>query len=133
MLAVALGVWLAPLVLAADEKAEQETKIKIPDTAAAILQEVKKQETDLGSTIAAKKLDIVHQMAFAIRDLVNALPDKSTELAADKLNKVKANSKFVASLASRLDQSGDAKNQAATETNFKKLQSLLKEIEAQYP
>ncbi len=106
---------------------------RIPDNAAAIVAEVKEHEAELGKLIAGKRLDKVHEVAFEIRDLVYALPDKSTDLAADKLNKIKADSKFVASLADRLDKSGDANDQAATESNFRKLQSPLKEIESQYP
>jgi len=65
--------------------------------------------------------------------LVNALPDKSKDLDAEKLGKLKANAKFVADLAKRLDQAGDSKDQAGTEANFKKLQGILKSIEALYP
>ena len=40
---------------------------------------------------------------------------------------------LVADLAKRLDESGDAKNQAGTESNFKKLQGILKTIASLYP
>ena len=134
LLAVAVSVWLVPSALAADEHDEHEGgKIKIPDTTAGIFKEVKEHEEELGKIITDKKLDKVHEVAFEIRDLVNALPDKSKDLAADKLAKVKANAKFVASLADRLDKSGDDKDQAGTEANFKKLQDLLKQIRALYP
>jgi hypothetical protein len=122
-----------PPTFAADEKNEPEVKIKIPDTSAGIFKEVKQHEDELGKTITDKKLDDVHHHAFAIRDLVNALADKSKDLPADKLTKLKADAKFVASLADRLDKSGDANDQAGTESNFKKLQGLLKEIRALYP
>jgi rubrerythrin len=133
LLAVAVSVWFATPTFAADEKDEPEVKIKIPDTAAGILKEVKQHEEELSKTITDKKLDDVHHHAFAIRDLVNALPDKSNDLAADKLAKLKANAKFVTDLAKRLDESGDGKDQAGTEANFKKLQGILKQIRALYP
>ena len=133
LLALAVSVWLVPSAFAADEKDEPEMKIKIPDTSADILKEVKQHEDELGKTITSKKLDDVHHHAFAIRDLINALPDKSKDLAADKLTKLNANAKFVTSLADRLDKSGDANDQAGTESNFKKLQGVLKEIRALYP
>lgn len=132
LLAVALSVWLIPTGLAAEEHEAHEGKVKIPDNAAAIVAEVKGHEAELGKLIAEKKLNKVHEVAFEIRDLVNALPDESTDLAPDKLGKVKTDAKFVASLADRLDKSGDANDQAGTEANFKKLQTILKEIEAQY-
>ncbi|KXS30419.1 MAG: hypothetical protein AWT59_3454 [Candidatus Gallionella acididurans] len=46
---------------------------------------------------------------------------------------VKANVQFVATLAQRLDATGDAKNKASTESNFKKLQGVLSAIRADYP
>ena len=131
--AVAVSVWLAPLALAADEKAEAEVKTVIPDTVGGIIKEIKSQETDLGKTIADKKLDEVHHHAFAIRDLVNALPKKSMSLDAGNLAKLKKDAKFVAALADRLDKSGDANDQAATEANFAKLQTVLKEVKSLYP
>lgn len=130
LLTVAVSLWLAPSTKADEEK---EAVTPIPDTVAGILQAVKSNETELGKTIAAKKLDDVHHLAFAIRDLVNALPDKSKDLSDDNLSKLKANAKFVASLADRLDKSGDAGNQAETEANFQKLQGVLKQIMALYP
>jgi hypothetical protein len=126
-------VWLASPVFSENETTDAEVKITIPDTASGILQEIKTQETDLGKTIAAKKLTEVHHFAFAIRDLVSALPGKSTDLGADKLGKLQVNAKFVATLAGRLDTSGDAGNQTETEANFEKLQSILKQIRSLYP
>ena len=133
LLAVGLSVWLVPATLAADEHEAHGGTVKIPDSAAGVLKEVKEHEAELGKIIADKKLDKVHEAAFAIRDLVNALPEKSTGLDVEKLGKLKSNAKFVASLADRLDKSGDANDQAGTESNFKKLQPILKEIESLYP
>jgi rubrerythrin len=132
--ALSLGLGFMPLLRAAEEHEHHEGKAeKIPDTVAGIWSEVKEHEEELGRIIADKKLDKVHEAAFEIRDMVNALPDKSKDLAADKLAKVKTNAKYVADIAKRLDESGDANDQAATEANFKKLQAFLKTIEAQYP
>jgi rubrerythrin len=131
---LSLGLGFTPLLWAAEEHEHQEGKAeKTPDTVAGIWSEVKEHEVQLGKIIADKKLDKVHEVAFEIRDMVNALPDKSKDLPADKLAKVKSNAKFVADLAKRLDESGDANDQAGTEANFKKLQGILKTIEAQYP
>lgn len=134
LLGVALGIARLPVAWAAAEEHEHnEGKMKMPDTVAGIWSEVKEHEEQLGKIIADKKLDKVHEVAFEIRDMVNTLPDKSKDLAADKLAKVKSNAKFVADIADRLDKSGDANDQAGTEANFKKLQGFLKTIEAQYP
>ena len=131
LLALAVSLPVVPAVSAAEEHEHEGGKAKIPDTVSGIWQEVKEHEEELGQAIAAKKLDGVHEIAFEIRDMVNALPGKS-KLDADKMAKLKSNAKFVAALATRLDESGDAKDQAGTEANFKKLQGILKTIELLY-
>ena len=135
-LLLALAVGLPAVTTAATapaaKKEEEAPAVKIPATLAGIWQEIQKQQDGLSKTIAAKKLVGVHEFAFAIRDLVNALPDKS-KLDAAKLATLKSNAKFVASLADRLDESGDANDQAGTEANFKKLQPILKTIEGLFP
>ncbi len=129
-----LGLGVMPLLRTAEAHEHDEGKPeKIPDTVAGIWNEVNEHEAELGKIIADKKLDQVHEVAYEIRDMVNALPDKSKDLPAEKLVKVKACTKYVADIATRLDASGDAGDQASTEANFKKLQSFLKTIAAQYP
>ena len=114
----------------ADEKAEQTL---IPATSVAIWQSIDHEAAALARTIESGKLADVHHHAFAIRDLVAALPAHSASLPADKLAAVKASGKFVATLAERLDSSGDAKDKAATASNFKKLQGLLTSLRENYP
>lgn len=129
-----LSMALASVRLAAAEEDEgKEAKTVIPATVTEIWQEVTKYEEELSKIITDKKFDKVHEVAYEIRDLVNALPDKSADLSADKLDKVKSNAKYVADIAKRLDESGDAGDQVATQANYKKLQNLLKAIETQYP
>jgi hypothetical protein len=135
LLGLALGMARLPVARAAEEEHEhKEGKAKIPDTVAGIWSEVKEHEEQLGKLITDKKLDKVHEVAFEIRDMVNALSERSKDILEDaKMAKVKYTAKFVADIAKRLDESGDANDQAATEANFKKLQGFLKAIEAQYP
>lgn len=113
----------------ADEKVET---IAIPATSAAIWQSVDQHVAELNRTIESGQLAEVHHHAFAIRDLVNALPDHSAGLPADKVAKVKVSGKFVAVLAQRLDAAGDANDKTATVSNFKKLQEVLKSLRQQY-
>ena len=133
IVALSVAFAIVRLASAAEEPEHKEGEANIPNTVGGIWAEVKEHEEELGKTIADKKLDKVHEAAFEIRDLVNALPDKSTDLPADNLAKVKSNARYVADIANRLDESGDAGDQAATEANFTKLQGLLKTVEAQYP
>lgn len=116
-----------------EHKEHHEGVEKISATVGGIWAEVKEHEEQLGKIITDRKLNKVHEAAFEIRDLVNALADKSRDLPPDKLAKVNSNAKYVAAIAQRLDESGDAGDQMATEANFKKLQDFLKTIEAQYP
>lgn len=133
IVALSVAFAIVRLASAAEEPEHKEGEANIPNTVGGIWAEVKEHEEELGKTIADKKLDKVHEAAFEIRDLVNALPDKSMDLPADNLAKVKSNARYVADIANRLDESGDAGDQVATEANFTKLQGLLKTVEAQYP
>lgn len=117
--------------LADEEHKEAKEAISLPLDG--IWHQVKQHQLELENVIQAKQLNKVHQHAFQIRDLVNAMPAKSGSLPAEKLDKVKTNVKYLATLAARLDESGDASDQAATEENYKKFSGILKNIEAQYP
>ena len=127
-----LGSFCVPL-RADEEKHGSKEAVKIPDSLGAIWHEVKEHQQELENVIKTKQLAKVHEIAFRIRDLVNAMPAKSATLSAENLSKVKSNAKFLATLASRLDESGDANDQAATEENYKKFAGILKNIDAQYP
>ena len=119
-----------PLLAHAAEKTEAATTI--PATSEAIWQSIDKKTEQLAAVIQAGKLDDVHRHAFAIRDLVAALPSRSGNMPTEKLTQIKANTKFVVTLAARLDTAGDAKDKIATEANFQKLKDVLKTIRANY-
>lgn len=114
-------------------QAGEEAPLQIPATSSAIWQAIDQQVAALSKAIQTGVFDEVHHHAFAIRDLVAALPARSASLPPEKLAQVNANVKFVAALAQRLDSAGDAKDKAGTESNFKKLQGILGVIRAAYP
>lgn len=120
---------IIPMSAVAVETAE---KTAIPDTADGILKAIDVKSAELEQIIDAKALDKVHHVAFAIRDLVAALPAKSASLSADKQAKVKGNVKFVATLAERLDATGDANDLPGTQSNYKKLTAVLASIHGNY-
>jgi hypothetical protein len=93
---------------------------------------VKTEEAELGKLIKARDLEKVHEVAFSIRDRVAALPEKSTQLSGEQMAQLKANVKYVTTLAERLDKAGDSKDQAATEASLRQLQSVLGNIEKLY-
>ena len=126
---LASNVLIPALGYAEEEKSEPT---QIPATSTAIWQAIDQQTAALDQIIKAGKLEGVHHHAFAIRDLVNALPSKSSALTAAQLTQVKESGKYVATLANRLDAAGDAKNMADTLTHFQRLKDLLKTIRVHY-
>ena len=102
--------------------------MQIPATVDGIWLAIDKQSADLKAGIQANSLKDVHHQAFAIRDLVAALPERSKALAADEQAKLQGEVKFVATLADRLDATGDANDQAGAQANYDKLVTVLNGI-----
>ncbi len=100
------GSLALPQPALAAEKAE--APVPIPATAPAIWQAIDQQSAALSRVIQTGAFGEVHHRAYAIRDLV-------------------------ATLAQRLDATGDAKDRPGTESNFRKLQQVLTAIRANYP
>ncbi len=119
----------APIALAA----EASEKTVVPATIMGLWQAIDARSAELKKTIDSGAFDEVHHQAFAIRDLVAALPGKSSALSAENRAKVKTGVKFVATLAARLDASGDAKDAVGTKQNFEKLTNVLSSLRANYP
>lgn len=109
--------------------AEKEEKVKIPATAEGILKAIHEHHGELAEVVKNKKLADVHHHAFAIRDLAKALPAKA---AADKKKQVEGAVKNISKLAEDLDKAGDDGKQAETEALLKKLDGVLKVLEAQF-
>ena len=128
-LCAAIGLMSLGTTRAFAEEEKAETKIKIPDTTEGIFKAIHEHHMELATTVKNKKLEDVHIQAFAIRDLANALPAKAT---ADKKKQVEGTVKNIAKLAGDLDESGDAKDQAKTEANLKKLDGLIKVLATQF-
>ena len=122
------GVISQSAFAAEKEHAEKKEKMVIPETADGIMTEIHKHHTELADVVKSKKLADVHHHAFAIRDLATGLPAK---VAADKKARVEGSVKNIAKLAEDLDKTGDDNNQAATEANLKKLDGVLKALDAQ--
>ncbi|MEO8003166.1 MAG: hypothetical protein ABI644_14950 [Arenimonas sp.] len=109
----------------AEEESESESPATIPDSADGIWMAIDKQSSELKATIDANNLKDVHHMAFAIRDLVAALPERSPTLSAEDKTKLESEVKFVSTLADRLDETGDAGDQAGSKANYEKLAAVL--------
>ncbi len=99
---------------------------KIPATVAEIWAEIHKQQTKLAAVVAKKDLGEAHDHAFAIRDLVKALPAK---VPAESKTTAEESAKEIAKIAADIDKSGAAGAQKATEANVKKLESAVAALE----
>lgn len=136
---VALGILLTPMrALPNGEGHGESSHASAPNpvearTVGELWRGVKFHEAELNQLVQTKELGKVHEFAFAIRDLVAAMPERSGQLSAEQQVKLKGNVKYVATLAERLDAAGDAKSQSATESSFKQLQAVLRTIEELYP
>jgi hypothetical protein len=109
-----------------------EQAAAVPASAPEILQAIDAKSAQLQHAIQTGALGQVHHLAYAIRDLAAALPSHSPNLAADKLAAVKGEVKFVATLAERLDASGDANDKATTQANYEKLAKVIATIHSNY-
>lgn len=127
----ALAVGLARPVYAHAEEAG--ANVAVPNTVGAIWAAIDKETDETAKAIQAGALKELDHHAYAIRDLVAALPDRSPSLPADDVARVKANVKFVATLADRLDAAGDSNDKVVSESNFKKLVNILNALRSMYP
>lgn len=100
---------------------------KIPAAVADVWKEIHKQQARLVSTVAKKDLGEAHDHAFAIRDLVKALPGK---VAPEQKAAAEAGSKEITKLAADIDKSGAARAQKATEAGVKQMGEAVLALEA---
>ncbi|MCL9682881.1 transporter [Legionella maioricensis] len=110
---------------------EEQTEV-IPKTIPAIWQAVDKHAASIEKAITDNQLTSIHEHAFAIRDLVNALPALSKDLSEEQKKTLQNNLSYVDQLATRLDKTGDNKDKEGTQTNWQKLQKVLVQLRALY-
>jgi hypothetical protein len=99
---------------------------KIPEKLEDVWKEIHKHKKLLGEVVAKKDLGEAHDHAFAIRDLVKALPGK---VPADSKSKAQESSKEIAKIAAAIDKSGAARAQKTTEDNVKKMNDAIAALE----
>ncbi len=99
----------------------------IPATVDEIWKQIHKQHGKLLSVVAKKDLGEAHDHAFAIRDLVKALPAK---VPAENKAKTETASKKITKIATDIDKSGAAGAQKATEANVKKMEAAITALQA---
>lgn len=114
-------------------KEGSDTAIEKPDSLDTVWDEIREHQEKLHNTIKEKKLSEVHEAAFALRDQVKLLPEFSKDLSADNQKKLNTWIAGVSASADKLDEYGDAGDQAATEKEAKRVDILIKSIEKLYP
>ena len=117
----------APPRTAEEHVAGEGEKVSTEGSATEIISRVGHEETELEQIIANAQLKVVHMKAFAIRDLVVAAADKATITGAEKA-KLDEHVSKIKSLASELDEAGDAGNLSKTKTEFADLRAELQAI-----
>ncbi len=115
-------------VVTAEDGSGHSHFTKIPATLPDIWIAIHKQEVELAATVEQKDLGEAHDHAFAIRDLVKALPGK---VDADNKAKAEQAAKEIAKIAADIDKTAAAKAQKATEANVKKLKTAVAALETQ--
>lgn len=94
---------------------------------------IQKKNDELNKAIESKKLDGVHEIAFAIRDLVKSLPGQSSGLGSDKVNMLNMHVKDIEKNADLLDKYGDANDYKNAKATFDIFNTTLQTIKAMYP
>lgn len=105
----------------------------MPATLPGMWAEVEHERGELGEIIEAGKLNEVHVIAFRIRDLVGAMPHHSGALLAGKEAEMTDAVTRVGQIAALLDESGDAGDAAATNTQKARYDQVLDYIKSLYP
>lgn len=99
--------------------------IEVPTTTEEIWKAVADQQTKLNAVVAKNDLGEAHDHAYAIRDLVRALPGMVP--AASKVDTEKAAGE-IAKLATAIDKSSAAGAQKATEADVKDLDAAVESL-----
>lgn len=110
----------------------EEATEPMPKTISAIWEAIDKHDASINKALSDNNLTSIHEHAFAIRDLVNALPPLSTDLSDEQKKKLQNNLSYVNQLATRLDKTGDNKDKEGTQANWQKLQKVLAQLRALY-
>ncbi|MBN9229480.1 MAG: transporter [Legionella sp. 40-6] len=130
-LIMSLFIWTISLGLFANTT--ETTKAAIPSTTPAIWKAIDEQSASINQALKENQLTSIHEHAFAIRDLVNALPALSKDLSGEQKTTLQNNLGYVAQLATRMDKTGDANDKEGTQANWDKLQKILAQLRVLYP
>ena len=129
-LLMSLFISIIPLKLLANTS--ESSKVTIPSTSADIWKAIDEHSASINEALKENQLTSIHEHAFAIRDLVNALPSKSLDLSDEQKKTLQDNLNYVEQLATRLDKTGDANDKEGTQANWDKLKKILTQLRGFY-
>lgn len=116
----------------ADGTHKEETKTpELPKTLLGLLISIRDHQHELHEAVEANELEEVHHIAFTVRDLVAALPDKS-KLSGEQKKVLKKSVTRVDSLATQLDEAGDAGDSTAVALLVGRFDMEIQGVEALY-
>lgn len=116
----------------AHETHKEETKTpELPKTLLGLLISIRDHQQELHEAIEANELEEVHHIAFTVRDLVAALPGKS-KLSGEQKKVLKKSVTRVDSLATMLDEAGDAGDSTAVALLVGRFDVEIQGVEALY-
>lgn len=116
-------IWSTPAALFAG--ANETSPVVIPKTIVAIWKAIDSHSASINQAIKENKLNLIHEHAFAIRDLTHALPTLSGSFSKEQKKSLQNSLAYVNQLAIRLDKAGDANNQEGVQASWTKLQKIL--------
>lgn len=123
-------IWTTSFELCANTS--ETSKVAIPSTIPAIWKAIDEHSASINQALKENQLTSIHEHAFAIRDLVKALPALSKDLSYDQKKIVQDNLGYVEQLATRLDKTGDANDKEGTQANWDKLEKILTQLRELY-
>lgn len=131
-LSLIISLFIGTLPLGLFANTAEVSKVAIPSTITEIWKAIDEHAASINQALEENQLTSIHEHAFAIRDLVNALPALSKNLSDEQKKTLQNNLSFVAQLATRLDKTGDANDKEGTQANWDKLEKILTQIRALY-
>lgn len=115
--------------LAADTGAQKANSIPATDST---WKSIDQNLAELGSLIAAGKLDDLGRSAYGIANLVKTLPGQSGSLPPADLAKVSGSVKVVGGLVTKLDKAGEKGDKAGVHENLAALEGTLNDLRQLY-
>ena len=122
----ALSFASVPVALA--HESGGDPNIVVPETADAVLQEIKKHHAAISAAVNGKNLKAVHDEAEAMITLAKALTEK---VESDRKADVERTAKNVRELADSVHHAADAGNQPRSGIELKKLDGAVMTLEKQ--